>query len=160
MAKQLHTNCCKKFLRRNFLNTIYLKYLYIVFATWLCFDLLLVTYFNCQYFVVCVGIWLEWWELPHLTDGSNSFISHLLSRAPLAAFHFWLLLSSFLVLFFCGKWSPTLPLPCIISSQQLRRWANHSESSHRSTIPWMCPDWVMDEPKTTLGFHLKERSNR
>ncbi len=90
----------------------------------------------------------------------NLFISHLLSRAPLAAFHFWLLLSSFLVLFFCGKWSPTLPLPCIISSQQLRRWANHSESSHRSTIPWMCPDWVMDEPQTTLGFHLKERSNR
>jgi hypothetical protein len=122
MAKQLHTNCCKKFLGRNFFNTIYLN----IYNIDCHMTLLLSSSSNlfqlsifcqmCRYLVRMVGAsppyrWI------------NLFISHLLSPAPLAAFHFWLLLSSFLVLFFCGKWSPTLPLPCIISSQQLRRWA-------------------------------------
>jgi hypothetical protein len=50
----------------------------------------------CQYFVNYVGIWLERWELPHLTDRFVHFPPSF--PAPLAAFHFFkVLLSSFVV---------------------------------------------------------------
>jgi hypothetical protein len=76
----------------------------------------------CQYFVNYVGIWLEGWELPHLTDQFVHFPPSF--PASLAAFHFSVLLSSFLVRSFEErKWSPTLPLPSCISSQQLMSWA-------------------------------------